>query len=41
MARNRESLGRIIDLDADRIVFSHGPEIPEPNKELRALLAGP
>ena len=38
-ARNRESLARVVDLGTDRIVFSHGPEIPKPKEAVSTLLA--
>jgi len=38
-AGNRVSLAKMLDLGADRIVFSHGSEIPEPNQRIRELLA--
>jgi glyoxylase-like metal-dependent hydrolase (beta-lactamase superfamily II) len=38
-ARAEESLLRLSLLEPDRMLFSHGPEIPDPVGELRRLLA--
>ena len=38
-ARAEESLLRLSLLEPDRMLFSHGPEIPDPVEELRRLLA--
>jgi glyoxylase-like metal-dependent hydrolase (beta-lactamase superfamily II) len=37
---SRRSLSRVLDLGAERIVFSHGPEVPEPHRAIADYLAG-
>lgn len=37
-ARSRQSLQRIVDLQTDRVLFSHGDEVSHPGTEVRRLL---
>lgn len=37
--RSRRSLARVVELQADRIMFSHGPEIEDPNVAIAEYLA--
>lgn len=36
--RNRASLSRVAGLGVDRLLFSHGPEVADPNEAIRRLL---
>jgi glyoxylase-like metal-dependent hydrolase (beta-lactamase superfamily II) len=40
-ARSRQSLRRMVDLQTDRILFSHGEEVPNPGTAIRQLLDRP
>ena len=37
-ASNRQSLARMVDLQTDRILFSHGGEVPNVRTAIRQLL---
>jgi glyoxylase-like metal-dependent hydrolase (beta-lactamase superfamily II) len=37
-ARSRQSLRRMVDLHTDRILFSHGEEVPNASTAIRQLL---
>jgi glyoxylase-like metal-dependent hydrolase (beta-lactamase superfamily II) len=37
-ALSRQSLRRMVDLQTDRILFSHGEEVPNPGTAIRQLL---
>lgn len=39
--RAQESLGRVVALHAERVLFSHGGEVAKPIDALKALLASP
>ncbi len=38
LARSRQSLHRMVDLQTDRVLFSHGDEVSDPGTEVRRLL---